>query len=73
MEKDDIVEQMKKRKMAKYMHCKRRPESVVMAIEGERKGGNKRGRRRTAWVDNIREWSGAMSMAHNNARKHKIV
>ena len=48
-EEDGIVEKIKKRKMAKYMHWKRRPESVVMvSIEGERLGKKKRGRRRTA-------------------------
>ena len=56
------------------MHWKWRPESIVMtSIEGEIMGKNKRGGRRTAWVDNIREWPGGMSMARNNAWKQNIV
>ena len=73
-EEDGIVKQLKRRKLVKYMHWKRWPESTVMtSIEGEIMGKNKRGKRRTAWVDNIREWSGGMSMARNNAWKHNIV
>ena len=75
-EEDGIVKQIKRRKLAKYMHWKRRPESIVtMSIEGEIMGKNKRGRRRIAWVvvDNIREWSGGMSMALNNTWERKTV
>lgn len=50
--------------MAKYKIWKRRRESEVIAlIEGERMGISKRGRKRTVWVDNIRDWPGGMSMA----------
>ena len=46
---------------------------VTMSIEGEIMGKNKRGSRRIAWVDNIREWSGGMSMVRNNAWERKTV
>ena len=72
-EEDGIVKQIKRRKLAKYMHWKRRPESIVtMSIEGEIMRKNKKGRRKIAWVDNIREWCGGMSMARNNAWERKI-
>ena len=73
-EEDGIVKQIKRRKLAKYMHWKGRLESIVtMSIEGEMMGKNKRRRRRIAWVDNIRKWSVGMSTVRNNAWERKTV
>ena len=56
MESRKKMVQLIRRKLANYMHWKRRPEDIVMtSIDGEIIGKNKRGRRRTIWVDNIRE------------------
>ena len=53
-----IVETVKKRKLAKYGHWKRRSEGLVMAVtEGEIEGKCLPGRRRTAWIDNVGRWT----------------
>lgn len=57
-EREGLLEEMKKRKIRKYCHWKRRPESVVMTtIEGMAPGREKRGRRRRKWIDNIKAWT----------------
>jgi hypothetical protein len=72
-EQDGLLAEIKKRKLAKYAHWKRRPESVVLAtIEGEVEGRAKRGRRRTGWTDNIREWTGGMATARKMALERRM-
>ena len=61
-EEDGLLATIKRRKISKYGHWKRRPDSVVLAvIEGEVEGRNKRGRRRINWFDNIPKWTGKSS------------
>ena len=61
-----MMEEIKKRKLRKYNHWKRRGSSLVLStIEGEVNGKARRGRRRQEWIDNIIEWRGSL----NNARK----
>ena len=68
-EKEGMVEEIKKRKLRKYGHWKRREDSMVLAtVEGEIEGRKRRGRRKTEWIDNIREWHGGMEMARRCAR-----
>ena len=53
-EQNGLLEQLKKRKLAKYGHWRRRSEGLVMAVtEGEIEGNCLPGRRRTAWIDNV--------------------
>jgi len=56
-------------KLSKYCHWKRRSDSVVLAtIEGEIVGKRFPGRRRTAWIDDVRRWtSDDMNVARTNA------
>ena len=57
-EQNGLLEQLKKRKLAKYGHWKRRSEGLVMAVtEGEIEGKCLPGRRRTAWIDNVGRWT----------------
>ena len=68
-EQQGMLQQVKRRKLQKYGHWKRRSNSLVLAtIEGEVNAKGRRGRRRIEWMDNIKEWSGglttAMSAAH---------
>ena len=61
-----MMEKIKKRKLRKYNHWKRRGSSLVLStIEGEVNGKARRGRRRQEWIDNIIEWRGSI----NNAKK----
>ena len=67
-----MLNEVKKRKIRKFGHWKRRGDSVVlMTIEGETESKGKRGRRRKEWIDNIREWEGSMEEAHRNARERR--
>lgn len=50
-----LLEEMKRRKLLKIVHWKRRPESLVLATI-ELEGKAKQERRRTEWVDDIRKW-----------------
>ena len=70
-EEKGLLITVKKRKIAKYGHWKRREKSLVLStIEGEVEGKRKRGRRRTEWFDNIREWiDGGVAEARNIAEK----
>ena len=57
-EEEGLLAAIKKRKTAKYLHWKRRPNSIVLAtIEGERPGKCRRGRRKTEWFDDIKRWT----------------
>ena len=70
-EADGLMNEIKRRKIKKYSHWKRRPNSLVlMTIEGESQGKTKQGRRRTAWVDNIEKWTdGGLEAARDRARR----
>ena len=58
-EEKGILEQIKHWKLSKYCHWKRRSDSVVLAtIEGEIEGKCFPGRRRTAWIDDVRRCTG---------------
>ena len=70
-EKEGLLAQLRKRKLAKYGHWKRRVDSIVLTtIEGEVEGKALPGRRKTAWTDNIRDWTdGGLVAARVKARK----
>jgi len=67
-------EQIKHRKLSKYCHWKRRSDSVFLAtIEGEIEAKCFHGRRRTAWIDNVRRWTGDnMNVARTKCNGKKI-
>jgi len=71
----ELLEQIKHRKLSKYCHWKRRSDSVVLAtIEGEIEGKcfPGRGRRRTAWIENVRRWTGDdMNVERTNAMERR--
>ena len=63
-----LLEEVKRRKIRKYRHWKRRGESMVLAtVEGETEGRGRRGRRRVEWSDNIIHWENGVEQAHRNA------
>ena len=66
-----LLAEVRKRKLAIYNHWKRRPDSLVLAtIEGEVEGKTRPGRRRTAWIDDIKTWTvGGLVAARLNAQK----
>ena len=70
-EEKGILEQIKHRKLSKYRYChwKRRSDNVVLAtIEGEMFPG----RRRTSWIDDVRQWTGDdMNVARTNAMEKR--
>ena len=70
-QKDGLLAQLKKRKLAIYGHWKRRPESMVqMTVEGEVEGKARPGRRKTGWIDNIESWTeGGVAAAREKAHK----
>ena len=65
-----LLMEVKKRKLRKYRHWKRRGESMVLAsIEGETEGRGRRGRRRVEWISNIVHWEEGVESAHRHARE----
>ena len=69
-EEESLLEMVKRRKLRKYDHWKRRGDSLVLAtVEGEVCAKGRRGRRRCEWIDNIRNWREGM----NNAREMAIM
>ena len=70
---EGIITQVKRRKMAKYSHWKRRPTSLVIAsVEGEVEGRGRPGRRKRAWIDDIERWTdGGLGEARANAWKER--
>ena len=67
-----MLNEVKRRKIRKNRHWKRRGDSVVLAtIEGELNHKARRGRRRQEWMDNILEWEEGMEKAHRNARERR--
>jgi len=71
-EERSMLAEVKKRKIGKYGHWKRRGKSMVLAsIEGETDGKSKRGRQRMEWMENIITWEGRVEQAHGNARRRR--
>jgi hypothetical protein len=70
-EREGLMAQLIKRKIAKYHHWKRRSESLVLTvIEGEIEGKRKPGRMRAAWIDDIVRWTeGGLPAAQAGARR----
>ena len=63
-----VLEEVKRRKIRKYGHWKRRSESLVLtSIEGQMPGRGRRGRRKIEWIDNIISWEGGVDRARSNA------
>ncbi len=61
---------------ASLLHTSRSTEcSIILAtIEGEVEGKAQPGRRRTAWIDNIRAWTnGGLAAARENARRRMPI
>jgi len=58
-----LLVQVKRRKIRKYGHWKRRSESLVLtSIEGR----GRRGRRKIEWIDNIISWEGEVDSSRMN-------
>jgi len=73
-----MLAEVRKRKIRKYGHWKRRGESMVLAsIEGETDGKRKRGRQKMEWMENIITcmgrvgWSRLMEMPGEGLRPHR--
>ena len=57
-EESGLLMRVKRRKLAKYGHWKRRPGSLPLrTIEYELPGPNKIGRPKTLWINNIDQWT----------------
>ncbi|XP_063596230.1 uncharacterized protein LOC134773083 [Penaeus indicus] len=73
-EEQGIMQEIKRRKIQKYGHWKRRGESLVLAtIEGETEGVGRRGRRRIEWVSNIFNWQRGLEEAHMHAHERRPI
>ena len=67
-----LLREVRRRKIRKCRHWKRRGESLVMAsVEGEAEGRGRRGRRRMEWMSNIVASEGTVEVAHKNARERR--
>ena len=71
-EEQGILQQIKHQNLSKYCHWERRSDSVVLAtIKGEIEGKCFPGRR-TAWIDDVRRWTGDdMNVARTNAMERR--
>jgi len=58
--KRELLDTVKARKLAYYGHTMRKQGSCLEkeAMQGTMPGARRRGRPRTAWVDNIKTWTG---------------
>jgi len=58
--KRELLDTFKSRKLAYYGHTIRKPGSCLEKeiIQGMMPGARRRGRPRTAWIDNIKTWTG---------------
>ena len=58
--KRELLETVKARKLAYYGHTMRKQGSCLekVIMQGTMPGAQRRGRRRTAWMDNIKTWTG---------------
>ena len=67
-----ILELIKHRKLSEYSHWKRSDSVVLATIEGEIEGGCFPRRRRTAWIDDVRRWTGDdINVARTNAMERR--
>ena len=66
-----MLAEVRRRKIRKYGHWKRRGESVVLATVGETESRGRRGRRRMEWMSNIIEWEEGLEEAHRHARERR--
>lgn len=65
---NSLLEEVKRRKIRKYGHWKRRSESLVLtSIEGQTEGRGRRGRRKIDWMDNVVSWQGGVDRAQRIA------
>ena len=63
-----MLEEVRRRKLKKYGHWKRRGESLVLAtIEGELCAKGRQGRRKREWIDDIIDWRGGVDSARRAA------
>ena len=53
-----LLNNIKRRKMQYYGHVRRHETIMKKVLEGKMCGRRARGRQRTTWMDNIREWTG---------------
>ena len=58
--KRELLDTVKTRKLAYYGHTMRKQESCLEKeiVQGTMSGARRRGRPRTAWMDNIKTWTG---------------
>ena len=58
--KRELLDTVKARKLAYYGHTMRKQESCMEKeiMQGTMQGARRRGRPRTAWMDNIKTWTG---------------
>ena len=56
-EENGLVAHYRKYKMAKYISIGKGDSIVCMTIEGEVDGRAKQQRRKTGWIDNIKDWN----------------
>jgi len=71
-EEKGILVQIKHRKLSKYCHWKRSDNVVLATTEGEIEGGCFPWRRRTAWIDDVRRWTGDdINVARTNAMERR--
>ena len=55
---EDLLTIVKRRKLQWYGHLFRSPGLAKSILQGTVKGGERQGRQRKRWEDNIREWTG---------------
>ena len=71
---EELLREIKRRKIKKYRHWKRRASSLVIAtVEGEIGAKGRRGRRKVEWADNISQWEGGMESAWRRAWREPTV
>ena len=67
-EEHGLLSVVKARKIRKYGHWRRRPDSLVCRImDGRMSGKNRVGRRIINWMDNISSWCGRVDSARTIA------
>ena len=54
----NIIENIKRRKLVYLGHIKRHDTIIKQTLEGTTQGTRGRGRPRTTWMDNVRQWTG---------------
>ena len=69
-----LLAQAVKRKVKKYCHWKRRPDSLLTnIIEGRARGRGRRGRRRVQWFENVQTWTNySIAELHECSRLRKM-